>query len=89
MLELDVAMRDTGVVRERQSAQAVDQPGGGLGRRPNRLHGDPFVQGHAEGALDGHERPLLVHSDLENRHEVRMLEACDPASPIEPLGEHH
>ena len=75
-MQLQVAVRHARLVREGQAARPADEAGH-IERRERRraaATGQPLAQREAEGAVAGEVGPVVLHADLDDVGEVRMVE---------------
>ena len=87
VVELQVLVRDAGIVRECQAAQhAADPQRRILDQRPRMLC-QPLVEREVAAPLDGDVGPMLVHVAGGHGDEVRVVEARGAAGSGEPGGD--
>ena len=86
-VQLRVEVGDAGLVRERQAAQQVADPAGDLDRVRLRVQHEPLAERHAPRSLDRDERPVVLHTDLGDTRQVRVVEACSQAHVALPVFE--
>ena len=86
-VQLRVEVGHAGFVRERQTVQHVADPADDLDRLRVRVQREPFVQGHALRAIDRNERPLVLHANLDDARQIRMVQACGQAHAALPVVE--
>ena len=73
-VQLQVEVGDARVVAESESAQRARDPGRRILDRRRRMLREPLLEGHADAAVDGDIRPVVVDPALRHLGEVGMIE---------------
>ena len=86
-VELWVEVGDTGFVGEGQALQQVAEPAHDLARLGVAVGRGPLAERDAVAAVDGNKRPVILHADLGDRSDVRVVEPGRETRVAEPVFE--
>ena len=73
-VQLQVVVRDAGLVGEGQALQRLAQPADDFHRRRPRLRRQPLAERDAQRAVDGDVGPVVLHADLDDVRQVRVVQ---------------